>query len=153
LSIIGILTILALPACRDVFKQGGAQRLALSLVAAVVVISGIAAEPAFYQLSPRAWLRSSQFQGALDLSKHERLYSFGSEAYVASFYLEKPFFSAVPGLPPGSIIVVEQRNIERLKQEIAPSIREVARFSSGLEPAKKDLVVVEVLTIDPTSVQ
>jgi hypothetical protein len=49
--------------------------------------------------------------------------------------------------------VVEQRNIERLKQEIAPSIREVARFSSGLEPAKKDLVVVEVLTIDPTSVQ
>jgi hypothetical protein len=121
------------------------------MIAAVVVLSGVVAEPAFYQLSPRAWLRSSEFQRALDLSKHERLYSFGSEAYVASFYLKKPFFSATSGLPIGSIVVVEEKNIERLKKEIAPDVREVARFASGLEPSKKNLVFVEVVGSSPAT--
>ena len=39
---------------------------------------------------------------------------------------------------------VEQRNIERLRSEIAPNVREVARFTPGLEPAKKVVVVVEI---------
>ena len=142
---------LAISMFRAVFREGEAQRLALSLVTAVVSISAVAAEPAFYQLSPRAWLRSPQFQGALDLSRHERLYSFGSEAYVASFYLRKPFFTATPGLPVGSIVVVEERSLGRLKEEIAPQVREVARFSSGLESARKNLVLVEVVVSESAS--
>jgi hypothetical protein len=121
------------------------------MVGVVVVLSGVAAEPAFYQLSPKTWLRSSEFQSSLDLSRHDRLYSFGSEAYVSSFYLKKPFFVATPGLPPGSIVVVEEKNIGRLKQEIAPDVREVARFSSGLELSKKDVVFVEVMDAVPAS--
>ena len=148
-EIVVTLVALALVRARSVFPGCEAQRLALSMVGAVVVLSGVAAEPAFYQLSPREWLRSPEFQRSLDLAKYERLYSFGSEAYVASFYLKKPFFTATPGLPIGSVIVVEQKNIERLKKEIAPDVREIARFSSGLEPSKKDMVFVEVVGAVP----
>jgi hypothetical protein len=51
----------------------------------------------------------------------------------------RAIFTATPGLPIGSVIVVEQKNIERLEKEIAPDVREIARFSSGLEPSKKDM--------------
>ena len=147
MAVVAVLVALSSGFLRDVFREGPVQRLALSLIGTVVIISGFAAEPAFYQLSPRTWLRSQEFQRSLDLAKYERLYSFGSEAYVASFYLKKPFFTATPGLPIGSVIVVEQKNIERLKKEIAPDVREIARFSSGLEPSKKDMVFVEVVGI------
>ncbi len=144
-SVLVVLGAFAIRVCREFVRQGDAQRLAISLVTAVVIISGIAAEPAFYQLSPRVWLRSAEFQGTLDFSKYDRMYSFGSEAYVVSFYLKKPFFTATPGLPEGSIVVVEEKNLERLKREIAPDVREVGRFASGLEPAKKNLVFVELV--------
>ncbi len=153
LGIIGALTALAIRYVSGISREGDAQRLALSMVVAVVVLSGVAAEPAFYQLSPRGWLRSPEGLNGVDLSKHERLYSFGSEAYVSSFYLKKPFFTATPGLPPGSIVVVEQKNLGRLKQEIAPDVREVVRFRSGLEPSKKELVFVEVVGDSPEVVR
>ncbi len=120
------------------------RRFAMALIAAFVVLSGTVAEPAFYQLSPRTWLRSPDFVSRMDLSTYERFYSFGSEAYSSSFYLKKPFFSATPGLPAGSIVFVEERNLERFQREIAPRVREISRFSSGLEPTKKTLIVLEV---------
>jgi hypothetical protein len=79
------------------------------------------------------------------MSKYDRVYSFGSEAYATSFYLKKPFFAATPGLPSGSLVVVEEKNLERLKQQISPNVREVARFSSGLEPSKKSVLFVEIV--------
>jgi len=152
-EVIVALVALALAQARWLFQECEVQRLALSMVGAVVVLSGFAAEPVFYQLSPRTWLRSSEFQSSLDLSKYDRIYSFGSEAYVSSFYLNKPFFVATAGLAPGSIVVVEEKNLARLKQEIAPEVREVARFSSGLEPSKKDVVFVEVVGNSQNSVR
>lgn len=122
-----------------------AQRLSLSLIGAVVILSVSAAEPAFFQLSQRAWLRSPEFSRTIDMSKYDRVYSFGSEAYATSFYLKKPFFAATPGLPSGSLVVVEEKNLPRLKQQISPNVREVARFSSGLEPSKKSVLFVEIL--------
>lgn len=134
---------------REISVGDTARRFAMGLIGGFVIISIVAAEPAFYQLSPRMWLSSPEFASRVDLSKQERFYSFGSEAYSSSFYLKKPFFSATPGLPVGSVVFVEEKNIDRLKKEIAPNVRELTRYASGLEPAKKTLVVVEVL--EPTS--
>jgi 4-amino-4-deoxy-L-arabinose transferase-like glycosyltransferase len=122
-----------------------ARQLGVALVAGVVMTSVGIAEPVFSQLSPKSWASSGELASALNLSQREKLYSFGSEAYSSSFYLKKPFFVATAGLPSGSIVFVEQRNLNRFKEEVAPQIREIARFSNGLEPSKKDLVVVEVL--------
>jgi 4-amino-4-deoxy-L-arabinose transferase-like glycosyltransferase len=134
---------------RELSVGDTARRFAVGLIGAFVIVSITAAEPAFYQLSPRMWLSSPEFASRVDLSKQKRFYSFGSEAYSSSFYLKKPFFSATPGLPVGSVVFVEEKNIDRLKKEIAPNVRELTRYASGLEPAKKTLVVVEVL--EPTS--
>jgi hypothetical protein len=130
---------------RELTVGNSARRFAMGLIGGFVIISVAVAEPAFYQLSPREWLRSPEFTARANLTKHEKVYSFGSEAYSSSFYLKKPFFSATPGLPVGSIVFVEERNIERFKNEIAPNIRELTRYASGLEPAKKTIVVIEVL--------
>ena len=97
-----------------------------------------------YQLSPKGWLLQPSVMASLQLDKLEKLYSFGSEQYGISFYPKKPYFGASRGIPVGSLVFVEQRSIERLKSEIAPNVREVARFTSGLEPAKKVVVVVEI---------
>ena len=130
---------------RELTVGNSARRFAMGLIGGFVIISVAVAEPAFYQLSPREWLRSPEFTSRADLTKHEKVYSFGSEAYSSSFYLKKPFFSATPGLSTGAIVFVEERNIERFKKEIAPNIREITRYASGLEPAKKTIVVIEVL--------
>ena len=101
-------------------------------------------DPLCYQLSPKDWLLQPSVMNSLKLDKHGKLYSFGSEQYGISVYLKKPFFRASRGIPVGSPVFVEQRNIKRLKSGIAPNVREVARFTSGLEPAKKVVVVVEI---------
>ena len=97
-----------------------------------------------YQLSPKGWLLQPSVMASLQLDKLEKLYSFGSEQYGISFYPKKPYFGASRGIPVGSLVFVEQRSIERLKSEIAPNVREVARLTSGLEPAKKVVVAVEI---------
>lgn len=140
-----VVYLLSSPVPAVLWNGGPARRLASRCIAAIVILSFFVAEPLFTQQSPRAWATSRELLAAIDLSKHERLYSFGSEAYATSFYLKKPFFTAVAGLPSGSIVFVEQRNVERLKAEISPNIKEVGRFSSGLEAQKKDLVVIEIL--------
>ena len=144
-GVLVVLCVLMARVSRGCFAKDEAQRLALSLIGAVVILSVSAAEPAFFQLSQRRWLRSPEFNRTIDMSKYDRLYSFGSEAYATSFYLKKPFFAATPGLSSGSLVVVEEKNLERLKQQIAPNVREVARFSSGLEPSKKSVLFVEIL--------
>ena len=144
-GVLVVLCVLMASVSRGCFAKDEAQRLALSLIGAVVILSVSAAEPAFFQLSQRRWLRSPEFNRTIDMSKYDRLYSFGSEAYATSFYLKKPFFAAIPGLSSGSLVVVEEKNLERLKQQIAPNVREVARFSSGLEPSKKSVLFVEIL--------
>ena len=101
-------------------------------------------DPLCYQLSPKDWLLQPSVMNSLKLDKHGKLYSFGSEQYGISGYLKKPFFRASRGIPVGSLVFVEQRNIERLRSEIAPNVREVARFTPALEPAKKVVVVVEI---------
>ena len=148
-GVLVVLCVLMARVSRGCFAKDGAQRLALSLIGAVVILSVSAAEPAFFQLSQRRWLRSPEFNRTIDMSKYDRLYSFGSEAYATSFYLKKPFFAATPGLPSGSLVVVEEKNLERLKQQIAPNVREVARFSSGLEPSKRSVLFVEI--VEPLS--
>ncbi len=145
-SIVILCSLIVLRAIPRAFLIGKPpQRLAVALVAGVVITGIGVAEPVFRQLSPKSWASSGDLASALNLSQREKLYSFGSEAYSSSFYLKKPFFSATPGLPSGSVVFVEQRNLNRFKEEVAPHVREIARFSNGLEPSKKDLVVVEVL--------
>lgn len=118
-------------------------RLGFAVWITVVLMSLLVIEPIMYQLSPKGWLEKFEVVEALNVSKREKYYSFGSEQYAMSFYLKKPFFRATADLPVGSLVFVEERNVERLKSEIAPNIREVARFQSGLEPKKKAVVVVE----------
>ena len=125
-------------------QRSPVSQLGISLWLTVVICSFLVVDPLCYQLSPKGWLLQPSVMDSLQLSKHEKLYSFGSEQYGMSFYLKKPFFGASRGIPVGSLVFVEQRNIERLKSEIAPNVREVARFTSGLEPEKKVVVVVEI---------
>jgi len=149
LSLWRILVLLALLALslrwpRALSRAGAELHFATTFILTVVIASVAIAEPIFQQLSPREWLQSDEVAAQINLPAQERMYSFGSESYVVSFYLKKPIFSATKDLAPGSLIVVEQRNLERLTNELSPNVREVARFSSGLEPRKKELVFVEV---------
>jgi hypothetical protein len=96
------------------------------------------------RISPKQWLASEDFQKAVNPAERERFYSFGSEAYAASFYLKKPFFGATRGIPSGSIVFVEPKNLERLKSELGSEVRELARYSSGLEGKRATLVVETV---------
>lgn len=123
-------------------------RLAASIITIVVVACLLLVDPGTYQISPKAWLTSTQFLEAVRPTQRERFYSFGSEAYSASFYLRKPFFMADKSLPAGSVVFIEAKNLDKFKQEIGVPFRELSRYSAGLEYLlKKDLVVVETGTL------
>ena len=123
-------------------------RLAASIITIVVVAYLLLVDPGEYQISPKAWLSSTQFLEAVRPTQRERFYSFGSEAYSASFYLRKPFYMADKTLPAGSVVFIEAKNLDKFKQEIGVPFTELSRYSSGLEnPLKKDLVVVETGTL------
>lgn len=119
-------------------------QLAISVWLTVVVCSFLIVDPICYQLSPKAWAHDPGVLASLQLERQEKVYSFGSEQYSMSFYLKKPFYGASPGMPSGSLVFVERRNIDRFRQQIAPNFTEVVTFRSGLEGEKKVIVVVRI---------
>jgi 4-amino-4-deoxy-L-arabinose transferase-like glycosyltransferase len=143
-STVGILTL-----CGLIFRQdgrsavmSGINTMALSMVAAVFIASFFVYDTVAGQLSEKEWLRSEEFLSRVDLSSTERMYSFGSESYGASFYLEKPFSRVTGPVPPKSLIFVEQRSLEQLRRVLGSDIREVSRYASDLEKPSRDIVVV-----------
>lgn len=146
---VGLLTVLCVVLWRragELDANDSVKRLSYSLIGAVGVLSLFVVEPILYQLSPKRWLSSDDLKKSVDFARYQRFFSFGSESYASSFYLKKPFYRAThEGVPAGSLVFVEQRNLDRFKSEVAPNVKEMARFSSGLEAPKKSLVVVEVL--------
>lgn len=120
-------------------------RLGTSMIILAVVAGPTIIDPLMYQSSPKKWLESAEFIEAVHPERYDKMYSFGSEPYAASFYLQKPFFVATSELSAPAIVFVEERNIERFRSEIQSNFRELSRYDSGLEPKKKSLVVLEVV--------
>ena len=60
-----------------------------------MICSFLAVDPLFYQLSPYGWLLQPSVMDSLQLDKHEKLYSFGSEQHGISFYLKSRSFAQV----------------------------------------------------------
>jgi len=118
--------------------------VALLIVWLAAVAGPTVVDAGMWQSSPKEWLSSQEFVNAVRPSEHERFYSFGSEQYAASFYLEKPFFGANAEIAPHSIVFMEQRNLARFSEELHFQYRELSRYSSGFDP-RKDPVVVEIL--------
>jgi 4-amino-4-deoxy-L-arabinose transferase-like glycosyltransferase len=143
-SSVGVLALCAWIVRQDgsVVARSGIDRLALSMIGAVFVVSFFVYDTVAGQLSEKQWLRSPDFVSRVDLSSRERLYSFGSESYGASFYLEKPFSRVTGQIPPGSVIFVEQRSMGELRGVLGVDLREVWRHTSGLEKPSRDLLVV-----------
>ena len=124
--------------------SGLAESAAVWVIACTAVAGVSVVDAGMMRISPKQWLASEDFQKAVNPAERERFYSFGSEAYAASFYLKKPFFGATRGIPSGSIVFVEPKNLERLKSELGSEVRELARYSSGLEGKRATLVVETV---------
>lgn len=143
-STLGVLTL-----CGWIFREdrgaairSGINTMALSMVAAVLIISFFVYDTVAGQLSEKEWLQSQEFLSRVDLSSADRMYSFGSESYGASFYLERPFSRVAGPVPPKSLIFVEQRSLEELRRVLGADVREVSRYASGLEKPSRDIVVV-----------
>ena len=148
LSVLGVGALLTL-VLRDVWRSALVSQvnaLALATISAVFLISFFVYDTVAGQLSQKSWLHSSQFLSKVDLGAVDRMYSYGSEAYGASFYLQKPFARATNSLSAGSIVFVEQRRLNDLREALGSDLQEVGRYSSGLEKPSRDLVVVRTIT-------
>ena len=122
------------------------ERLGISMVGAVVVVSFFVYDSIAWQLSPKSWVFTEPVAGHVAMNRATQMYSFGSDMYGVSFYLNTPFTRAAPGaVPAGSLVVIEARRIDQFHKEIASQTKEVFRYRSGLEDTKKDVVVLEVL--------
>jgi 4-amino-4-deoxy-L-arabinose transferase-like glycosyltransferase len=119
-------------------------RIGLAVIGTVVVISFFVYDTAAYQLSVRDWVRSSQFVAVVKPQEREKMYSFGTEAYGASFYLHKPFFRAAGPLESGAIVFVERRKMPEFEHVAGSRLVELSHYASGLEKPGKDILVVEV---------
>lgn len=122
--------------------------LGLSVIGAVCLGSLCVYDPIAWQLSPKEWSRSREFQERVaNISNTTPYYSYGSEMYGASFYLGKPFERLTEQLPSRDIVVMlEAKRLEEFQRKIAPGAVELFRYRSGLEDARRDIVVVHVLS-------
>jgi hypothetical protein len=128
---------------RELWSHGW-NRIGLAVLATVVVVSFFVYDTAAYQLSVRNWVRSSDFAAAVRPQEREKMYSFGTEAYGASFYLHKPFFRAAGPLERGSIVFLERRKLPEFERVAQSRLVELSHYASGLEKHGRDIVVVEV---------
>jgi hypothetical protein len=119
-------------------------KIGLAVIATVVAVSFVVYDTAAYQLSVRDWVRSPDFVAAVRPQERERMYSFGTEAYGASFYLHKPFFRAAGPLESGSIVFLERRKLPEFERVARARLVELSHYASGLEKHGRDIVVIEV---------
>ena len=121
------------------------ERVAIVVIAAVATISFFVYDTVAWQLSPKRWVLKPELQRALSITPPPKLYSYGSEAYGASFYLNAPFSRATKdGVPVGSLVLLEERKISEFQQTVAHHVEHVTRYSSGLDSPKRDIIVVRV---------
>jgi 4-amino-4-deoxy-L-arabinose transferase-like glycosyltransferase len=148
ISLLAIIIALALPlreSLRTVWSKPVGQ-LAVSILCAVVWVSCFAYDTIAWQLSPKRWIFSHEFRTRVAPENYERFYSFGSEAYGASFYLQKPFSRITSqNAQEGAVVFLEARKQEELAKMVTQHIRELYRYSSGVEGAKKDIIVVQLV--------
>ncbi len=121
-------------------------RLSLSVLALVVSANLFVVESVMYHISPERWVSTPEFERAVEPSTRHSFYSFGSEMYATSFYLEKPFSRAAKHLVPHSLVVLEARHVGKLQAEFGVGTRELSRFAPGIDNRKNELVVLEILT-------
>jgi hypothetical protein len=123
----------------------GYARLAIVVVTAVALVGFFVYDGVAWQLSPKRWVYGERLQRVIEAQQYPQLFSYGSEAYGASFYLKKPFSRATPGgVPAGSLVFLEERKLAECMAQVASNIEEVVRYSSGLTSPKQDLVVIRV---------
>lgn len=127
---------------RDLWRDGW-NRIGLAVISAVVVISAFVYDTVAYQLSVREWVGSPEFIAAVRPQERQKMYSFGAEAYGASFYLHKPFFRAVGPLERGSIVFLERRKLPDFERVAQSRLVEISHYASGLENSGRDIIVVE----------
>jgi hypothetical protein len=125
------------------------ERLALVTVSIVVVVSFLIYDTVAWQLSPKRLVSDPKLKRAIERSLQTnsatKLLSYGSEAYGASFYLKLPFSRAsAGGVPAGSLVFLEAGKLAEFKEKIAPDVTEIARYSSGVEGVKRDMLVIRV---------
>lgn len=121
------------------------ERVAIVVVASVVMISLFIYDTVAWQLSPKRWVLEQELQKALSVAPAPKLYSYGSEAYGASFYLNASFSRATKdGVPIGSLVFLEERKLSEFQQSVASRVEYITRYSSGLDSPKRDVVVVRV---------
>lgn len=129
---------------REAVGASAVGRLAVGLILAVVLAGPTVVDGVMLQISPKQWLESPTVRSVLRPDLHQRYYSFGSEPYAASFYLNRPFFAAPSQLLTGMVIFLEERNLGRFSSQSQADFREIARYSSGFE-RQKDLIAVEIV--------
>lgn len=138
------LVVAGLFVARKLCAPAPSEKLALRFVACAALAGVTVVDAGMLRVSPKEWLASREFAEAVKPEERERFYSFGSEAYAASFYLKKPFFGAEKSMPTGSVVFVERKNLEKFRAEVSANVRELSHYSSGLE-GRKETVVVETL--------
>jgi len=144
-AIVALLGVVLRETLRELWAERCA-KLAIIVVAAVALISFFSYDGIAWQMSPKSWVYGEQLQRALKVQPPPRLFSYGSEAYGASFYLKRKFSRATPGgVTEGSLVFLEERKRAEFESRIADQVEEVARYSSGLESRKHDVVVLRVI--------
>jgi 4-amino-4-deoxy-L-arabinose transferase-like glycosyltransferase len=155
ISLVVVSALLVLP-LTDSFRQvcrTPVGQLAVAILGAITVVSGLVYDTIAWQLSPKRWVFSQGFVAQVAPGMHDRLYSFGTEAYGASFYLQKPFSRIHAGnIKDGAVVFLEARKKDELAKTLSTSMRELYRYSSGLENPKKDVLVVQLQGVAPEQV-
>jgi len=118
-------------------------------VAVTLLVVGVFCElgifgPISYNQTPKYWLQAPTTLEQLGSVDSATYFSFGSEHYAASFYLNKPFRQIVDQVSPGQLIFVEARKLPDLEKIAQKPLDQLLHFSPPLLAVEHSVVVVRV---------
>lgn len=125
--------------------QEPVEQLAIVMIGSVTIVSFFIYDTVSWQLSPKRWVFKSEIEDELVKVPSPKIFSYGSEAYGASFYLAKPFSRVSnAGVASGDLVFLEQRRVEEFESKIGRKTTEVLRYSSRLASPRRDIIVLKV---------
>ncbi len=121
--------------------------VALAIITTVVIGSFFTYDTAARAISPKRWYSLPALQSLISDGSPRKYYSYGREMYEISFYLNRRFQRLGDEHPnPGDLIFIQLRNLDALREVLSLPTREVLTYASGVESAKKTVIVLEVLS-------
>ncbi len=138
-TVVGLLWLLRL--YRTIPHSHLPYKAAFSLCLAFVSVNTFVVTGVVEGISIKRWLLTPGFFATVMPEREATIYSFSTENYAASFYLQTPFRRILESVPTEGLVFLEARHLEQLRARVPGRVQELQRYTPLFAGEKRAVVV------------